>query len=111
MNTKQTIHVAMLNSFNVITGRATIEEVLKAGMGVFIYLPNEDVEKNHVTEMIKYFAEREMYEHCSELRDFCEQYFPEEDVEKDAHCRCDLPEIKRYSKLMKCAKCKKLLER
>jgi hypothetical protein len=110
MNTKQTIHIAMINSFNVITGRATIDEILRAGMGIFTYLPDEDVEKKHLTEMIRYFADREMYEHCSELKDFCEQHFPD-DIKSDAHCRCELPEIKRYAKMMKCSKCKKLLER
>jgi hypothetical protein len=41
MTKEQMIHISMVNSYNVITNRATIEEVTNSGVGIFCHSPEE----------------------------------------------------------------------
>jgi hypothetical protein len=46
MTDEQYIHVAMLNSFNVVTGKISIEDLLYSGLNMVVHLPSEDIEED-----------------------------------------------------------------
>jgi hypothetical protein len=107
MNTQQTIHLAMINSYNVILGHATVDEVLEAGIGVFTHIPDEDIDLEVVQVMLLYFQEVEMYEHCSSLVDYIKDNWNEDGTRKMIYCECDYPSFDKYEAEIKCNKCNK----
>ena len=111
MTKQQTIHVGMINSFNVITDRIHLHDVLDAGIGVFAHIPDEEITPENVKLMIEYFESCEMFENCAELLDYYNENFNDDGSTKEQECNCQLPEIEWYEKKMKCAYCKKRLKR
>lgn len=78
MNEKQMLHVAMQNSYNVITHKCTIQEVEEDGTPLFIHFPDRDVDKASIKIMVMYFIVEEEYEKCKELTELYELLFQEE---------------------------------
>jgi len=110
METHQALHVGMINSYNVIIGNATYDEVLNANIGIFAHDPNEynaDVLKT----LIAYFQEVEMYEHCAELMRLYEQDYNPDGTLKDELCNCDMPLIEKYTRKVMCGSCGKRIIR
>tara|TARA_R100001443_G_C3362266_1_gene179273 strand:+ start:5261 stop:5596 length:336 start_codon:yes stop_codon:yes gene_type:complete len=67
-------HICMINSYKLLTGRATYDELLEddANPPAFIFNPTKPVvsmEDDVYDVLIEYFVEQEDYEKCSELRD------------------------------------------
>jgi hypothetical protein len=110
MNTQQTIHVAMINSYNVILGYATIEEIVDSGIGVFTHLPEYDVELEVLETMIDYFQEMEMYEYCASLVSFINENWNEDRSKKKIYCECDLPSFDKYEPDIRCRVCNKRIK-
>lgn len=111
MNRDQAVHVGMLNSFNLITGKATFEEIVDAGIGVFAHLPDEDIDSRNIDFMIFYFQQHEMFEHCAKLKAYLIDNYNEDGSPKVTECECEYPDIKEYNIPMKCAGCDKRLKR
>ena len=111
MNKIQAVHVGMINSYNLITGRTTIEEVIQAGIGIFAHVPDEEIDVENIEFIIYYFQDKEMFEYCAELQDYVEENYHPDGTSKEEECDCDLPEIKEYTKKMKCATCDKRIKR
>ena len=111
MNKTQALHVGMINSFNLITERATFEEIIMSGVGMFAHVPDEDVSSKDLDLIIEYFQELEMFEHCAELFDYRRENFKNDGTPIVEDCECDFPEIEEYSLRMKCASCNKRLKR
>lgn len=109
MNTEQTVHIAMINSFNVLMGKASVNEILDSGIGVFTHIPNDDIDLDLINIMIDYFEDVEMFEHCAMLTNYIGENFNPDGTPKQKLCECALPTIKEYKKNVKCAKCNKAI--
>lgn len=110
MTRQQQLHVGMINSFNVITGIATFEEVIKSGIGVLAHVPNED-EIQYIKLMIYYFEEHELYEYCNVLKKYVKDNYFEDGSRREKECECEYPTITEYVAKVKCSKCNKRLFR
>jgi len=55
MTKEQMIHISMVNSYNVITNRATVQQVTNSGIGVFCHSPEEKDGMESIKFMITYF--------------------------------------------------------
>ena len=59
---------SILNSYYVLTGKATIEDVVKRQeFPMFFINPGEDLDKSSLNDMLDYFISTEEYEKCQEL--------------------------------------------
>lgn len=111
MNNIQAVHVGMINSYNLLTEKATIEQIVSSGVALFAHVPDEEIEMENVEFILYYFQEREMFEHCAELLHYINDNFNEDGTSKEEECECDFPTISEYVKKMKCSTCKKRLKR
>jgi hypothetical protein len=68
MNKNQLVHIAMLNSYNVITGKVDEMIITETSIPMFAHVPNEEISEKNLSSIIKYFENLEMYEHCEELK-------------------------------------------
>lgn len=105
MNELQMMHVGMVNSFNVLTGKASVEDVIKSGVGVFAHSPEEEPSLEAIDFMVFYFKEMEMYERCAVLKDYIELNYNNDGSLKESLCQCEMPEIENYIPKVKCSIC------
>jgi hypothetical protein len=110
MNSDQAIHVGMINSYNLLTGKANFEEIISAGIGVFAHLPDQDIALDNIEFMVFYFQEQEMFEHCANLKEYIKNNYNEDGSPKLTDCECEYPLIDKYSIPMYCAYCEKRLK-
>lgn len=99
----------MINSYNLITGRATLDEIIESGVSFFAHMPDEDVTEHAFELLTWYFQEHEMFEECAELKRIQSETFNEDGTIKQDRCECDYPVISFYSKTMRCSKCKNII--
>lgn len=111
MNRDQAVHVGMINSFNLITEKATLDQIVSAGVGVFAHLPDEDIDAENIKFIIFYFQEHEMFEECAELQEYLQKHYYDDGTPKVQDCECDYPVITEYIQKMVCGNCKKRLRR
>ena len=111
MNQKQMMHVGMINSYSVLTGKETVDNVIKAGVGVFAHVPDEEPSLEAIEFMIFYFKEIEMYEKCAVLHSYIEHNYNEDGSFKEEQCQCEHPEIDEYIPKVKCYVCSLRLKR
>jgi hypothetical protein len=109
MTEQQKIHIAMLNSYNVITEAFTIDEIMDSGVPLFSHIPDEEISIEALNFIMYYFQQQEMYEHCLAISEYMSKNFNEDGTSKIESCGCEYPEISEYTKKMKCAKCNKRL--
>lgn len=109
MTESQRIHIAMINSYNVITETFTFDEIMDSGVPMFSHIPDEEVSIEAINFIIYYFQQQEMYEHCVALTEYMDKNFNKDGTSKIESCDCECPEISEYTKKMKCAKCDKRL--
>lgn len=109
MNKTQTMHLAMINSYNLLTNRATMEDIIESDIIVFGHNPDEPLDEEYFKKIIEYFQDNEMYEICSELLDVYKTTFNHM-YEVSHYCECDQPIIKGYSKNMYCIKCNGIIK-
>jgi len=105
MTEQQQVHIGMINSFNIITERNTIYEVMSSGIGYFAHIPDREPDFETIEDMIRYFSEVEMYEKCIELTLYVEEHFNEDGTEKIESCDCDYPEFDKYDYKIVCNNC------
>jgi hypothetical protein len=111
MKESQIAHIGMVNSFNVITNRNTVDEIVSAGIGIFAHSPEQSKGLESIKFMIFYFQELEMFERCSELKQYIEKTFNEDGTYKDPSCDCEYPEIEKYTPEVKCSICNMRIKR
>lgn len=119
-NSKQMVHVAMINSFNVLTGKSKVIDVTRSSVGFFAHDPIEPINDESINMMISYFESKEMYEHCQALniiklnKEFIEtaldEGFKREDFFNNDICQCEMPDIQDYKKEVRCSSCKKVID-
>lgn len=105
MTEQQQLHIGMINSFNIISGKCSVFEVMSSGVGFLAHIPYEDPDFDTINNMIDYFAEIDMFEKCVELVEYMEDNFYEDGSEKITLCECEHPEIKSYSNRVVCSNC------
>ena len=105
MKDNQQVHIGMINSFNIITERVSIYEVMSSGIGYFAHVPDREPELEILDDMIDYFSEIDMFEKCIELMKYKSEYYNEDASEKINSCQCDYPVIENYHYKMVCASC------
>jgi hypothetical protein len=110
MNEQQRVHIAMLNSYNLVTEKATIEDILDSSIPIFAHIPNDDITIDAIEFMIYYFKSHEMFEYCAKLKEYIQENFNEDGTHKDNSCKCDLPEISDYSERIRCLLCNKIIK-
>lgn len=111
MNSTQMTHVGMVNSFNVLMEKVSVDEVINSGIGIFAHVPDEDLALESIKFMIFYFKEIEMYEKCAQLKEYVDKTFNEDGTYKEECCKCDMPEIDEYVPKIKCSLCNLRLKR
>lgn len=99
------IHLGFLNSYNLLTGNTSIEDIVKSGAGIFSYPPDEDAPLEAIELMIFYFKEMEMYDKCAVLQKYIEKNYNKEGKFIEKKCECDYPEIDEYIPKVKCSIC------
>lgn len=110
MTRQQELHVGMINSFNIITGQVTFEQVMYSGLDLFAHIPHGN-EIEYIKVMINYFEKNEMYYHCATLQKHLEENYFDDGTRKHKECECEYPDIKEYTIKMKCNSCNKRLFR
>ena len=105
MNEQQQVHIGMINSFNIITQRNTIYEVMSSGIGYFAHVPDREPDFETLEDMMHYFSEIEMFEKCIELLKYMDEHFNDDGSEKMQRCDCRYPDIVKYDYKMLCANC------
>lgn len=106
MTKEQVMHISMINSYNLLTGKAKIENIIYSGIGLFSVMPNNDATEEELDAMIYYFESVDMFEHCSEIIDYKYKEFNPDGSHKHDNCNCDMPLIESYPLLMSCGRCK-----
>lgn len=105
MTNEQMIHISMVNSYNVLIEGASIDEIIRCGVGIFCHSYEEKDAKKSIEFMINYFQNLEMYERCSKLQEHISNTFNEDGTFKDVLCDCIYPEIEEYKFPVKCKLC------
>ena len=111
MNLKQKVFLAMINSYNLVTNKATFQEILDSDINLFAHIPDDALTTDLIYMMIDYFQDIEMYEKCIELKQLLEDTFNEDGTIKSVQCECDYPEFNSYVGEIKCNKCKKTIKK
>lgn len=89
MDEKELLHEAMMNSFNVITEKSTVDKIEKSGFPVFVHFPERNVDKDSVKLITMYFIMEESYEKCDELKRAYQKIFNED--MPNVMCKCVKP--------------------
>ena len=59
---------SIINSYYVLTGKATIEDIIKRQeFPMFFINPEDELDESSLNDMLDYFISTEEYEKCSEL--------------------------------------------
>ena len=111
MTEQQRIHIAMINSYNIITETFKVEEIMESEIPMFSHVPDEDISIENINFILFYFQQQEMYEHCVALTEYIDNNFNKDGSSKAELCICERPEILEYAKKMKCSKCNKRLRK
>lgn len=107
MTEQQRVHVAMINSFNVLTKRTTVGRVVYSDIPLIAHDLHLGVDEKALSFMISYFESIEMFEKCEELKKIYQSTFDDEGALIQDLCECEYPDPKKYSKKTKCETCKK----
>jgi len=111
MTQEQTIHVGVINSFNLITERNSFEEIVESDLSLFAHNPNVDPPIEVINFMIDYFKSYEFFENCAELMQYLGENYDDDGVFIHRECECSLPLITEYSEKMYCGICDKRLKK
>jgi hypothetical protein len=107
MTQEQRIHIGMVNSFNLITERNTLDEIVSSDISLFAHFPDEEIPFDLIKLMMNYFQSFEMFEHCAELMEYMEDNFNDDGTRIVNDCECPQPLIENYSKKSYCGICEK----
>jgi hypothetical protein len=111
MTQEQMIHVGMINSFNLLTERNTLEEIATSDISLFAHVPDQEVPLELIRLMMDYFESYEMFEYCVDLMEYIANNFNDDGTRIYDGCECPQPVITKYSKKVYCGHCKKRLRK
>lgn len=99
--------ISMINSYNVITGKASINDIAIAGLGFFVHQPDEPVTFDMINYISDFFEEEEMFEMCAELQKIRDHIFNSDGTYRQDGCECTFPVITKYGSITNCDTCSK----
>jgi hypothetical protein len=107
MTDRQRIHVGMVNSYNILTKKAKVMDIIESSIPIFAHIVDHGVKKYEIDLMISYFESIEEYEKCIELKCISQLLFNDDGSEKDIpSCKCDMPSYGTvYDETMFCSRC------
>lgn len=105
MTEQQKIHIAMLNSFNVLTGRVGLDTILTSNVPMFSHTIDEEPNFHNIMFIVRYFEQVEMFEECLLLKMFVDETFDEDGNFIEELCKCPHPKVITYSFKTKCEIC------
>jgi hypothetical protein len=105
MENKKLLHVSMMNSYNVIAGKASINDIAIAGLGFFIHQPDEPVSPAIMDYIISYFEEKEMFEYCADIKKVKDAIYNDDGTFREDNCKCEMPMITNYACVTRCDNC------
>lgn len=105
LSKRQIEFISMMNSYKIITGEAEFGEIIDSNLSFFFHLPDEIPTLRVFEDMITYFQNKEMYEHCAVLQDMQDRLFDENGSPKFETCSCDEPNITEYTIATICQTC------
>jgi len=105
MTEQQKIHIAMMNSFNVLTGRVGVEKIFASNVPMFSHSIEDEPNLQNILFIVKYFEQVEMFEECLLLKMFVDETFDEDGNFIAELCECPHPKIINYSIQTKCEIC------
>lgn len=105
MTEQQKIHIAMINSYNVLTGRASIDDVLSSNIPMFSHAIDEEPHLENIMFIVRYFEKVEMFEECLILKMYVDETFDEDGNFIEELCVCPYPKIFKYSFKTECEIC------
>lgn len=111
MTQEQMIHVGMVNSFNLITERNTLDEIAMSDVSLFAHVPDEEVPIEFVQLMIDYFQAYDMFENCAELMEYIAINYDDNGTRIFNNCECPQPVITEYKIKMYCGYCEKRIRK
>lgn len=122
MNKEQIVHIAMTNSYKILTEECTIDDVIKSGLMYFAHHPEEGVAADELLVMVSYFESKEQYNECHNLMAIYNQNFNAdgsykdeievflEELDGEQYCQCAEPKIKEYTEETYCLNCNKRIQ-
>lgn len=116
MKAEQIVHLGMMNSFNYITGKATIEQIISFKVPAFAHDPDDELRADLLDHLIYYFKEKELFEEVSELNRVKSRIMIDQNFAKSfenkltefldvPHCECDMPKVLEYKYNSTCGNC------
>lgn len=113
MRITQMTHIGMVNSYNIILGFATTEEVRASGLNVLSHDPEEDINLDYLKFMVKYFSKLDMFDECINVTEYIQDNYNEDGTLKNVieYCECEYPKIGKYKKPMICGECDKQIRK
>ena len=107
----QKVHIGMINSFNLITNRVHLEDIIESDVPLFAHNPEDDIDLKSLDLMVMYFQSLEMFERCGEIMKYINKHYTKDGKLKIKLCECEYPEIEVYTKKLKCSTCKKRISK
>ena len=111
MTQEQTVHIGIVNSFNLLTERNTFDEIVTSDLSLFAHNPDQDPPVEVINFMIDYFKSYEMFENCAELMEYLGTNYNDDGTFIQTGCECPQPVITKYSNKMFCGECGKRLKK
>lgn len=107
MTESRKIHLAMINSFNIITRKTSYNRVVNSDIPLFAHDIYDGPTKIDIEYMIKHFESVEMFEKCMELKNVIDLIETGSNKNGELICECDFPDPKKYTIKTKCETCKR----
>jgi hypothetical protein len=111
MTENQILHLSMINSYNLIIGNASFDEIMDSDINFFAHNPTKTIESSTFQLIIWYFQDKEMFEYCAELNRVYNEMYNEDGSIKQTPCRCEYPEVKTYTPRVVCSICNNIIKR
>jgi len=111
MTQEQMIHVGMINSFNLITERNTLEEIAMSDVSLFAHVPDEEIPLELIQLMMDYFQSYDMFENCVDLMEYIALNYNDDGTRIHNDCECPQPVIEKYKRKMYCGHCEKRIRK
>lgn len=107
MKDRQRVHIGMVNSYNVLTRKARVIDVIESPIPIFAHIVDDVLQKSEIDLIIGYFEMIEEYEKCIELKCVSQTLFYDNGEPKEMkQCECLMPSYApRYDDVMICCKC------
>ena len=110
MTEEQKIHLAMINSYKILTGSEDANAIASSDIPLFSHNFLNGITIDELRFIIDYFTDIEMFEECAGLQKVMKEMFNDDGSKKGIPCKCPHPTVDKYSLKTKCSTCKKRIK-